>query len=134
MTAHSVSDLLPVTLYVPLRRNDGQPDNSPLHVAATLNELSFRFTQGNVVENHQDHYGPHAELIGTCPQEKFIPGLLKALARLAVPYIDSDEDAGAVVAQPPRKPSRKSWQRTSEPRIRDFPVVLTLIDGIREPA
>jgi hypothetical protein len=57
-----------VTLYFPLSRLDGKPDNGPLNIAAALNEHGFAFTSGSVSERiHEQGIERTLTLSGSTP-------------------------------------------------------------------
>jgi hypothetical protein len=85
----------PVTLRFPLSRLDGKPDNSPLSIAAALNERGFEFTSGEVIERDcEGKVERTLTLIGTSPagsRSAWVPHLLATMRKLSTYCIDIDE-------------------------------------------
>ncbi|MEX3974030.1 hypothetical protein [Paraburkholderia caribensis] len=93
-----------VTLYFPLSRLDGKPDNGPLSIAAALNEHGFAFTSGNILElTHEHGIERTLTLTGTTPCELrsvWLPRLVATMRELSTYCIDIDEqDAAELTAK-----------------------------------
>ncbi|PTR04328.1 hypothetical protein C8K18_101809 [Paraburkholderia sp. GV068] len=85
-----------VTLYFPLSRLDGKPDNTPLTIAAELAARGFAFTSGEVFEvSHGHGIERTLALTGTTPpgsRSVWMPRLASAMRKLCTYCIDIDED------------------------------------------
>lgn len=93
-----------VTLYFPLSRLDGGPDNTPLTIAAALAERGFAFTSGEVFEvSHEQGIERTLALSGTTPpgsRSVWMPRLVSTMRELCTYYIDIDEhDTAALTAK-----------------------------------
>jgi len=92
-----------VTLYFPLSRLDGKPDNSPLAIAAALAERGFAFTSGEVFEASHEHGTERTlALTGTAPlgsRSAWMPRLVSTMRKLSTYCIDIEEREAAELAQ-----------------------------------
>jgi hypothetical protein len=86
-----------VTLYVPLARTDGQPDNSAIATVAALAEHGFTVHQAEVREVHHGRGVERTVKIdGLTPDgrvTKWVPALEAAMRALRVGEVEIDEDS-----------------------------------------
>ena len=91
-----------VTLYFPLSRLDGKPDNTPLTIAAALAGRGFAFTSGEVFEvSHEQGIERTLALTGTTPpgsRSVWMPRLVSTMRKLCTYCIDIDEQDAAELA------------------------------------